>query len=675
MTKRVVFVGIIGLLVSSFFVTHIAHADHGATLSLTPSSGTFVVGSTFDVSLVLDTNGVDTNAIAAFLKFPPDKLQVISSSAGKSAIDLWSVPPRFNNQSGTIELQGIIASGLNATDALITTITFRVRSTGSTIVEVADNSRVLQHDGNGTDFLQHQEHGIYLLRLPPPAGPIVVSETHPDQERWYKDSNISFVWSLPGGDTAQSGSYTLNAIPVDIPDNISEGSDQSVVYQQVSEGTKYFHIKALRSGVWGGTTHFALNIDTTQPAEFPIEVTPGARTNEKQPTVRFLTTDTLSGIDHYELKVVSLSAHKGILSPDQPLFIEVSSPFVLPKLEKGKYDVLVRAYDKAGNFREATQRITIRDIFFGLASNEGLEVDGWFVVPWTWFLVILVLLFSALGYEVLRLHQHERTLGESGKHLPPAVRTKLNELKKYRDKYGKIGMILLVAASFVFGGNDVSRARELKAEPPLISTVSRDISNQDIFYVGGKTNVPQSDVVFYLQNLTTGETGSFHVSSNEYGDWFYTHDTFLSSGDYLLWAQSKVGEATSAPSPQAALSVRPTAVQFGSSRLAYDILYQIALILLLIAVVTLAMMVRHGRRRVRSRQERLMKEVREAQEAVQRGFAVLRRDLQVELEIIQKTKLEKTLRKEEEERERQLLTDLADIERRIGKEIADIEYV
>ena len=669
--KKITLLGILGLLAFCLLAPSV-YADHGATLSLTPSTGTFVVGSTFDVSLMLDTNGVDMNAVAAFLKFPSDKLQVISSSAGKSVVTLWSVPPRFNNQNGTIELQGVVTGGLNATNALITTITFRVRGTGSAIISIADESRVLKHDGSGTDFLQHHYHGIYTLVLPPPAGPLVVSETHPNQEQWYKNFNVSITWSQPSGIKADGYSYVLNAIPVDTPDTVSEGQEQFVVYQQVGDGIKYFHIKAFRNGVWGGTTHFALQIDTTEPAEFPLEISPSARTSEKQPVVRFITTDALSGISRYELKVIPLSAPKEFQSSDQPLFIEAQSPFILSELTRGRYDVLVRAYDNAGNFRESVRRITIRDVFFGFASNEGFEVDGWFVIPWSWIFIVFMLLFVFLGYRLLILRGQDNKLrAEGGKDMPASVRNELKELKKYREKYGKMLLVALMIGSLWRG--HTGEARELMVDPPLITTVSGNISNQDIFYVGGKTNISQSKVVFYLQNLATGETRSFETLSNEYGDWFYSHDTFLSSGDYVLWAQSSIGEILSAPSSRVELMVRPTAVQFRSSRLAYDSIYQIALVLLSVALVILTTRVVRGHRKLRARKEQIMKEVREAEEVVRQGFALLRRDIQHELETIQKMKLEKELREEEKEREKQLLGDLTDIERRIGEEIWDIE--
>jgi uncharacterized membrane protein len=669
---------ILNLCFFSLFAYSVS-ADHGARLLLTPSTGTFVVGSTFNVSLLLDTNNTDANAIEAHLSFPPNILQVISSSAGKSVIDLWSVPPRFNNMRGAVELQGIITGGLNASDALITTLTFRVRGTGSAIIKITDDSRVLRHDGAGSDFLQHQRNSIYTLMLPPPAGPLVVSETHPDQQQWYKDSNISLAWSFAEGGTADGYSYMVNSLPIDAPDNISEGAEQSVLYQNPGDGTKYFHIKALRNGIWGGVTHFAFTIDTQPPAEFPIEINPGARTSAKQPVILFATTDALSGVDHYELKIIpitpSLSAAvESSLSYDQNLFIEAQSPYVAHPLEYGTYDIIVRAYDKAGNFYEAVRRLTIRKTFLGFSSYDGLEIDGLFVIPWSWIIILLIILLAVLGYKAVRVRRKEQQMRtESLKNTAPEVRKELLELKKYREKYGKLGVFLLLATACALSGRDSAHAYELRVEPPLVTSISRDISNQDIFYVGGKTNIPNSTVVFYLQNMTTGETGSFEVVSNEYGDWFYAHNTFLSSGEYLLWAQSKIGEAASPPSAREDLVVRPTAIQYGSSRLAYDTLYIFIIIALSLFIIALGVVLMRARRRMRNHQERMRKEIREAKEAVQTGFAVLRRDIEAELAAIDKIKMEKNLREEEKEREAQLLADLADIERRIGKEVWDIE--
>lgn len=283
----------------------LAHQVEAASLKLGPSAGTLTVGSTFDVSVFLDTESETVNALDVALSFPPDKLQIVSPTTGQSIISVWTSQPRFNNLAGTVNLRGGLPGGIKVSNGLVTTLTFRVRSVGQAVVRFLDDSRVLLHDGKGTDALRDTQSGIYNLILPPPQGPIVVSETHPDQARWYPNSSIILNWA---SDEAAGGySYVVNDEPVDIPDDISEGAKSSVVYRDLADGTKYFHIKALRGGVWGGTTHYALNIDTTPPAEFEVKIIPGPRTSRAQPIIQFLTTDVLSGLDHYELKIVPLS--------------------------------------------------------------------------------------------------------------------------------------------------------------------------------------------------------------------------------------------------------------------------------------------------------------------------------------------------------------------------------
>ncbi len=68
-----------------------------------------------------------------------------------------------------------------------------------------------------------------------------------------------------------------------------------------------------------------------------------------------------------------------------------------------------------------------------------------------------------------------------------------------------------------------------------------------------------------------------------------------------------------------------------------------------------------------------MEEVRRVEESIRRGFAVLRRDIQVELEVFKKAKLNKLLSSEEKMKEEQLLGDLGQVEHYLGKEIWEIE--
>ena len=667
-TNFLLFVAVSFLFVAISGVPSVARAS---TLLVGPSGGTFTVGNTFDVSVLLNTQGKSINTVKASMSFPADKLQLVSPTAGKSIIEIWTAAPQFNNQSGRIELQGGIPGGINVSSGLITTLTFRVKAVGSATLKFLDDSLVLLNDGLGTNSLANTTSGVYNLTLPPPAGPIVASITHPQQSAWYSNPNVSLGWDLEEGG-AEGYSYILNKEPVDSLDNISDGQKTSIVYKNLTSGVYYFHIKALRSGVFGGITHFAIQVDTLPPAEFPVDIIPSSRTTRKQPVVQFQSTDEHSGIDHYELKVIPLNL---LAKTDQPLFIEAESPYILSPLELGKYDIIVRAYDKAGNYREITKHLSIVTTAFNFIGSEGIEIGNVIFIPWFGFWVISVFLMLILIYGALKIKKwHDfLDLNKSHKLLPREVQKQLDELRRYKSRYGpKTFLLLFLLGASLLIPHFIS-AQQVELTPPLINTVSRNISNEEIFYVGGKTDVAEAKVILYLQNLEDGQTISHEVISDKSGDWFYRHDNFLSTGDYLLWTQGKVGDQLSPPSPQVQMTVRSTAIQFGSSRISYEILYFILVVILFIITVGLIIYIAFHAYHGRKKHMHFVKEIREAEESVRRGFAVLRGDIRKEFDFIQKAKLNKVLSNEELAGERQLLKDLQEIEKYIGKEIWDIE--
>lgn len=663
---------VFGFFLIFFLLFFLSFKADAAILTLSPNSGSFSVGSTFDVSLFLNTEKESVNAIEVGLSFPADKLQLVSPSTGKSIISVWTAPPTFSNQTGKINLQGGIPGGINVSNGLFTTLTFRVKGVGSAILKFLDETRVLLNDGLGTDGLKQTEGAIFKLTLPPPGGPIVISETHPDQSRWYSNRTAILQWAP---DIEADGySYVVSDEPVDLPDNTSEGLRTEIAYKNLSDGVHYFHIKALRAGVWGGTTHFALNIDSSPPASFPVKISPSARTTSKQPILNFETTDALSGIDYYEYKIISLKPITNVESAPKSFFIEAEGSQIL-KLDIGAYDVIVRAYDKAGNFQEVSQKLEIVKPLFQVITGKGIQIGDFFVIGWIWiwiFGISIILILTLIAWLISRWHKGI-ILRKAKKELPFEVKNKLQELQKYRQRYGKIAVIFLLLSSFLLISK--AHAQNLELSPPLVSTVSRDISNEEIFYIGGKTDVSNAEVIIYLQNLQTGETMSGNVTSDKKGEWFYRHPAFLSSGNYLLWSQTKLGDSFSPPSPQIQMTVRPTAVQFGVSRLSFESLYLISIIILLLLVFGLVAFIIFHIYSGKKKKKLFWKEVKEAEDAVHRGFAVLRRDIEAELSVVRKAKLNKVISIEEKAREAQLLKDLENIEKFVGKEVWDIEKI
>lgn len=439
---------LLGLLLSSSRVPPTASAQNGASFYVSPASGSFAAGSTFTVSIFVNTGGRNVNAVEADLRFPPDKLQVVSPTAGSSFVAVWVAQPTYSNALGTLNFKGGIPSpGINTSAGLISTVTFRVRAIGMAPITFTDQSKVLLDDGKGTNILTTTAGATYNLILPPPEGPLVSSPTHSDQSRWYRNANPVFTWQRDP--EIRGFSYILNQEPIDIPDDISDGSVTLVSYKNVGDGTWFFHIKALGPTGWGGVTHYAANIDTTPPAAFPIEITPRARTVVRQPVIFFNTTDQTSGIDHFEIKLLKVGL-PGVATEEEikeaqqqltPFFIETGSPYRSPLLGRGTYDVIVRAYDKAGNAREGTRKLKIVTAVFTPFGGEGFLIRGGVILTWSWFWIILgglIILLLYLAHFLYKAHNEvEEKLMRGVWKIGHRVAEDLKVLLEKQKEYGK----------------------------------------------------------------------------------------------------------------------------------------------------------------------------------------------------------------------------------------------
>ncbi len=256
--------------------------------------------------------------------------------------------------------------------------------------------------------------------------------------------------------------------------------------------------------------------------------------------------------------------------------------------------------------------------------------------------------------------------------LPDDISDKLKQLKAYQQRYGKAVSVLFLM--FVLVGS--LYAESVRAvgllPPPVITTTSKDIFNDEIFYVGGSSVEPAVEVLLYVQGLDNGETNSYRLVSDDRGNWFYRHNGFLSPGSYLIWAQDQRGEELSPPSPQITITVAAHALQLGSSRFSYEAIYFVSMLLLGLVVIMLLLAIwfhyHHGRRK----HSKFIEEKAKLEESVRRGFALLQRDIQEEIQLLSYTKQNKELNKQEKEREEQLLADLEVVRRQVGEEIWEL---
>ncbi|MDO8601282.1 MAG: cohesin domain-containing protein [bacterium] len=361
------------------------------SLLISPSVETVLVGSTFDVSVFLDTRGNSINAVELNLKFSQEKLSIVKPSGGKSFFSIWSAPPTYSNTEGRASFIGGIVNGITTGNGLITTITFKANASGQAVVEVLPSSKILTNDALGANIISEFGRGVYTISPKSPEGPKVFSQTHPSGDRWYNNNNPILTWEKEPGVT--DFSFELSDKPQTVPDNVADTQDTITSFENVGDGVRYFHIKALKEGIWGSITHFPLYIDTTPPISFKpkIEVLTAAIIDRA--LVSFSTTDLLSGVDHYEVGIIDKTK-----SPlESPSFIEAESPYQLPAFISGNLVVIVRAQDRAGNVRDESA-----DIYVPLALKTI------FIITLS-IIFLLILLHYLFGHKIIS--RFKRALG------------------------------------------------------------------------------------------------------------------------------------------------------------------------------------------------------------------------------------------------------------------------
>ena len=365
-----------------------------ASLYLSPSTGTYTVGNTFLIQVKVNSGGVAINAADGVLVFDTDKLEVVKISKDNSIFSLWVQEPIFSNSLGTINFAGGKPSpGFTGAAGTIINITFKAKTSGTANLTFASGS-VLADDGKGTNILASMGSGVYTLTTreitpitppaekeyvptptigQPPAAPIISSPTHPDENKWYSNNDLEFNWKLPQDVTKVS--YAIDQNPKTNPKEIFENTS-SVSFSDLEDGIWYFHINFKNQYGWGVLTHRKVIIDTKPPLPFQITVQKEDAT-DPQPVLFFNTTDELSGIEYYELII-------GKEEPFQVKGMTKENPLKLPLQKPGKHEIVVRAFDKAGNFTDEKTEIEILPIEThqikscpkSVYPNQSVKIEG-----------------------------------------------------------------------------------------------------------------------------------------------------------------------------------------------------------------------------------------------------------------------------------------------------------
>lgn len=376
---------IISLLFLSALIIPYQKVIASASLYFAPSLKSYTVGDVFQVGVFVSSAEQAMNAASGIIKFPQDKIEVVSISKSGSIFNLWVQDPSFSNNNGVVNFEGIVLNpGFSGSGGRIITISFKAKSAGNAELKLSLAS-VLANDGKGSNILSKTGSANFDIELkatgpqPPkattpapissagaPLAPIVFSETHPDSNQWYANNNPKFSWSIENKITGVNVLTDRN--PNSNPGIKSDGNIDHYDYQDVEDGKWYFHIRLRNTNGWGAITHYSFLIDTKKPESFII--TEEAREDKTNPIINFVfdAKDESSGIDYYEIQIDSGSPQRW---EDNENHI-----YKTPVLGNGKHIIIAKAIDKAGNFLASSVEFIIEPLESPIITECPHELKG-----------------------------------------------------------------------------------------------------------------------------------------------------------------------------------------------------------------------------------------------------------------------------------------------------------
>lgn len=356
----------------------------GATLYLAPQFQTVYQGNTFILEVRLNTEGEEINTAKAHLIFSPDLLKPVDFIKGSSILPFFVGEPKI--RKGEIYFTGGVPNGFKG-EGLLAKISFLAKKTGKEDINFKENSRILLNDGKGTPAQLKLQGGSYEIVKKPKELPIITSETHPDQNKWYKGASLQLHWDLIKG---AKYSWILDRDPLAEPDEIPDKPkpQKGIAFwmgamkydlKKEGDGIYYFSLRQKLPGKdWSKeVSRFKAMIDSTPPEDFEPQIGKDPAVFGGRYFLSFAARDKTSGIDHYEVSETPRIAWKRIEK-----WKMAKSPYLL-RDQNLKSIVKVKAVDKAGNERIAKvvlpYKITWEDIVFLLLVLAGI-VALWLII-------------------------------------------------------------------------------------------------------------------------------------------------------------------------------------------------------------------------------------------------------------------------------------------------------
>jgi len=307
-------------------------------------------GKNFEVEISLNRDSSFLKAIEGLINFNSDSFELINIIKNNSTFEKWIVAP-YLKENGQIFFSGIFNSDLN------------INNLFNIVFKKLDNNDLELNVGSGA--ILGEDDKLYDLEEIIPTEERasifnVTSLTHENPGSWYSNKTVKLEWNVP-----------CDAKKIKILIDEKEESYPTVEYDELirekeielDDGIWYFHIRYFGDNGWSPIEHRKIMIDTENPKFLNVKI--------GKDMIEFLGEDELSGIDLYEIDIPFLN---------QKYFTNEHNFKINTINKSGSYDVKIRAYDKAQNYLEEEEIITIKETTSPHFSGVVLGRDGIFIL-------------------------------------------------------------------------------------------------------------------------------------------------------------------------------------------------------------------------------------------------------------------------------------------------------
>lgn len=392
--------------ISKYFISFIfslviffsAHVVSAATIYLSPDQGNFNIGDEVNINIKINSEGESVNAGQASLNWPSSVLKFIETDKTNSVFNFWVDEPKSSTE-GSMSFIGGTSNGISGEALQILKVKFKAIGGGVAEISLSD-AAITAADGKGTNVLSVIKGAAFAIgaevvkpQIPtvtvPPSTPTPVPAPTPkpapvpapEPEKIVRPAvpaaklpqapsikvplyENESVWHSNVGETVALWDVPNDIISIAVQIDHSPNTEPKTPEKELYTGKKfgileediwYIHVRFRNNIGWGPTTHYKISLDTQPPLSFKINGLEGEATDNPAPELEFQTTDALSGLSEYQIKInngealiVSASEHKGV--------------FKLPLQEFGKKEISVKAFDFAGNSTEDMMTLEILPI-------------------------------------------------------------------------------------------------------------------------------------------------------------------------------------------------------------------------------------------------------------------------------------------------------------------------